>query len=140
MLTAEDVMTRDVVSVKRDTPISKAMQVLSEKRISGVPVVEDDMTLVGVLSEKDVVGLLYDVVRQMDTLEGRQVRHYMTEHALSFDTGDNLFDICDFFTKNIFRRVPITSEGKLVGIISMADLIKYALKVRKVRCEIEGTV
>ena len=137
MLTAEDVMTRDVISVKRDTPINEVMQIMVEKGISGLPVVEDDMTLVGVVSEKDVVSLLYEIVRQMDSLEGKQARHFMTERTISFDKGDDLFDICDFFTKNIFRRVPITSEGKLVGIIGMSDIIEYALKVRR---EIEGMV
>ena len=133
MLTAEDVMTRDVISVKRDTPIDKAMQIMVEKSISGLPVVEDDMTLAGIVSEKDVVSLLYDIVRQMDSLKGKKVRHFMTERTVSFDKRDSLFDICDFFTKNIFRRVPITSEGRLVGIIGVPDIIKYALKVRRER-------
>ena len=133
MLTAEDVMTRDVISVKRDTPVDKAMQIMVEKSISGLPVVEDDMTLAGIVSEKDVVSLLYDIVRQMDSLKGKKVRHFMTERTVSFDKRDSLFDICDFFTKNIFRRVPITSEGRLVGIIGVPDIIKYALKVRRER-------
>ena len=131
MLTAEDVMTRDVISVKIDTPINEAMQIMMENRISGLPVVQDDMTLAGIISEKDVVSLLYDTVRQMDSLEGKQVRHFMTERTISFDKGDSLFDICDFFTKNIFRRVPITSDRKLVGIIGMSDIIRYALNVRR---------
>ena len=135
MLTAKDIMTRDVISVKRDTPVDKAMQIMIEKRISGLPVVEDDMTLAGILSEKDVVSLLYDVVRQMNGLHGKKVRHFMTERTVSFDKDDSLFDICDFFTKNIFRRVPITSEGRLVGIIGVPDIIRYALKIRNQRVD-----
>jgi CBS domain-containing protein len=135
MLRAQDIMTRDVITVTRDTPVEKAMQIMIDNSISGLAVVEDDMTLVGILSEKDVVSLLYEIVRQMDSLEGKKVRHFMTERTVSFDKDDSLFDICDFFSKNIFRRVPITSEGRLVGIIGVPDIIKYGLKVRRERDE-----
>lgn len=83
------------------------------------------MNLVGIISEKDVVSLLYD----MESLDSKKVRNYMTERAISFDIDDGLVDICDFFSKNLFRRVPITSKGKLVGIISVPDIIEYTLNL-----------
>ena len=51
MLKARDIMNTNVVSVKKDTPIFEAVKLLVENNISGLPVVEDDMTLVGILSE-----------------------------------------------------------------------------------------
>jgi CBS domain-containing protein len=51
----------------------------------------------------------------------------MTEHTISFDKEDGLVEICDFLSKGLVRRVPITSQGKLVGIISIPDIIKYTL-------------
>ncbi len=57
MLRARDVMNTNVISVKKDAPIFEAVELLLENNISGLPVVEDDMTLAGILSEKDVVEL-----------------------------------------------------------------------------------
>jgi signal-transduction protein with cAMP-binding, CBS, and nucleotidyltransferase domain len=85
------------------------------------------MTLVGVLSERDVLSLLYD----KEALETKKVRHFMTEHPISFDKDDGLVEICDFLSKNLVRRVPITSQGKVVGIVSVPDIIKYTLALRR---------
>jgi CBS-domain-containing membrane protein len=52
MLKAKDIMTKDVVSVRRETPIIEAIRLLMGNEITGLPVVEDDMTLVGMLTEK----------------------------------------------------------------------------------------
>lgn len=123
MFTAEEIMTQDVVTVTEDTSIREAMEIMLQQAVSGVPVVDDDMNLMGVLSEKDVLTLLYD----KNELERGKVRHFMTEHTISFDKEDGLVDICDFLSKGLVRRVPITSKGKLVGIISIPDIIKYTL-------------
>ena len=123
MLTAEEVMTRDVITVKEDTPICEAMEIMLNGKVSGVPVVSDDRSLVGILSEKDVLNLLYD----REALKTKKVHYFMTERAISFDVEDSLIDICDFLAKGLVRRVPITSEGKLVGIVSVPDIIEYTL-------------
>ncbi len=123
MLSAEEIMTANVITVKEDTPIHEAMEIMLKERISGVPVVFDDMSLAGVLSEKDVATLLYD----KEGLKTKKVRYFMTEHTISFDIDDSLIDICDFLAKGLVRRVPITSKGKLVGIVSVQDIIKYTL-------------
>jgi CBS domain-containing protein len=125
MLTAEEIMTRGVVTVKEDTPIREAIRIMLKEHVSGLPVVFDDMTLAGVLSEKDVVTLLYD----KEGLKTKKVRYFMTEHTISFDIDDNLIDVCDFLAKGLVRRVPITSKGKLVGIVSVADIMKYTLSL-----------
>ena len=123
MLTAEEIMTRDVITVEEDTPIREAMEIMLKEQVSGVPVVSDDRRLAGVLSEKDVLNLLYDT----EGLKTKKVHYFMTEHAISFDIDDSLIDICDFLAKGLVRRVPITSEGKLVGIVSVPDIIRYTL-------------
>jgi len=125
--TPKDIMTKDVIAVRTHTPIYEAMRLLAKYDISGLPVVEDDMALVGVLSEKDVISLL-------DAPEGDQektVSDFMTQPALYFDVNESLCDVCDFLKKNVFRRVPITSEGKLVGLISIRDVIEYILRLKE---------
>jgi CBS domain-containing protein len=126
MLRAKDVMSTDVISVKKDDPIFDAVKILVENNISGLPVVNDDMTLTGILSEKDLVNLFYEN-READ---GKTVGDYMTHPAVSFDKNNALLNVCNFLVKNIFRRVPVTSEGKLVGIISIQDILSSVLKSR----------
>ena len=126
MLKAKDIMTTDVITVKSQTSVYQAIQELIDNNITGLPVVDDDMNVVGVISEKDMLKLLYDLEE-----DGGTVADHMTETAVSFGPEDDLVDICDCFKKNPFRRVPILSEGKLAGIISRTDIIEYILKVKQ---------
>ena len=123
MLKAKDIMTKRVISVKTDTPIYDVLKLIASYGISGLPVVEDDMTLVGIVSEKDVLSLFYNNDDDEITVED-----FMTQPPIFFDEDESLLDVCDFLRKNIFRRVPITSEGKLIGIISIRDVIEYILQ------------
>ncbi|MFB0554162.1 MAG: HPP family protein [Phycisphaerae bacterium] len=127
MLRARDIMNPDVITVKKDTPIFEAVKLLVENNISGLPVVEDDMTLMGVLSEKDVIELFYESERAED----KTVNDYMTYPAVHFEENNALLNVCDFLVKNIFRRVPVTSDGRLVGIISIQDILNAILRLRR---------
>ena len=127
MLRAKDIMSTDVISVKKDDPIFDAVKLLVEKNISGLPVVDDDMTLVGILSEKDVVDLFYE----HEEAEAKTVGDYMTHPAVCFDDNNALLNVCNFLVKNIFRRVPVTTGGKLVGIISIQDILSSVLQLRQ---------
>jgi CBS domain-containing protein len=126
MLRAKDVMSKDVISVKTQTPILEAIKILVENHISGLPIVKDDMTLTGILSEKDAIVLFYE----SDEVDNKTVSDYMTSPAVCFEENEALLNVCDFLAKNIFRRVPITADGKLVGIISIRDVLKSALQLR----------
>jgi CBS domain-containing protein len=133
MLRAKDIMTENTISVRKETPIYEAVELMVKHGISGMPVVEDNMNLVGILSEKDVIILLFD--KEDDT--NKTVNDFMTQPVVHFDEAESLFDISDVLMKNIFRRVPITSKEKLVGIISIKDILEYILEMRR---EIAGTV
>ncbi len=126
MLKAKDIMTKNVISVKKTTPIFDALEILATNNITGIPVVREDMILVGVLTEKDALRLAY---AQEDTHE-KTVDDFMTHPAIHFDKDESLMDICECLASHDFRRVPVTSEGKLVGIISRPDVINYILRQR----------
>jgi CBS domain-containing protein len=119
-----DLMTKNVVCVKKDTPIAEALEFLERHNISGLPVVEDDMTLVGILSEKDVLGFFYDDEIE---LKDKKVAEFMTTPAISFDEDDELLGACTCLENHFIRRLPVTRQGKLTGIISRRDIIKYIL-------------
>lgn len=125
MFKAKTVMTTNVISVNRETEIYEAIRTLVENNITGLPVVNDDMSIVGIITEKDMLQLLYDVNNQ-----SAKVEDFMTKGVVSFNEDDNLIDITECLIKNNFRRVPVTAGGKLVGIISRKDIIAYILKLR----------
>ncbi len=120
---AKDIMKCGLLTIKRQTPIYEAMETIATRNITGLPVVDDYMNLVGIISEKDMLKLLYDPKAKLGKVED-----FMTEDVVSFNRDDSLFDICDCLINNNFRRVPILNQGRLVGIISRVDLILYILK------------
>ena len=126
MLKAKDLMTENTISVREDIPIYEAVKLIVKHGISGMPVVKDDMTLMGIVSEKDLIKLFYG-----NEGDNKRVGDFMTQPAVHFDEDESLLDICDFLMKNIFRRVPITSKDKLVGIISIKDTLEYILELRQ---------
>lgn len=127
-------MKTDLITVKKETPIYDAIELISENKITGLPVVDDDMRLVGVVSEKDVLSLLNDLDNLMlvDELKDSvaSVDDFMTKKVVSFDENDDLFDICDVLIENNFRRVPITAKGRLIGLITRADIVAYILTLK----------
>ncbi len=117
------IMSRDVVHAHPETPIARVLELLIEHDITGVPVLEHDGKLVGIVTEKDMIGVLCG----QDVPSGT-ARDYMTEDVLSFDENDDIIAVCECLVNNPLRRVPILAEGRLVGIISRRDLIKYIIE------------
>jgi CBS domain-containing protein len=122
---AKDVMKCGLLTVRPSTPVYEAMDILATKNITGLPVVDDFLNLIGIVSEKDILKLLYDP----DAKPGL-VRDYMTKNVVSFEQGASIFEICDCLINNNFRRVTILDKGKLVGIISRTDIRAYIMKNR----------
>jgi CBS domain-containing protein len=116
-------MTPGLLTAKPDTPIVEAMRILVTHRITGIPVVDEHMNLLGVLSEKDVLPLLQD-----PRGESGGVQDFMTRDVTTFEADADVFDVVACLARSGFRRVPITEGGKLVGIISRSDLIMFILK------------
>ena len=116
---AEDIIRFGVMTVKRDTPVYQAITTLVEKQITGLPVVDDKMHVKGIITEKDIMRLLYE-----NHTSAGIVEDFMTEDVVSFDIKDRLSDVCKTLANNGFRRVTITQGKKLVSVISRADLIR----------------
>ncbi|MBW7990285.1 MAG: CBS domain-containing protein [Planctomycetes bacterium] len=125
MLKAKDIMSKKVICSKRETPVVEAIRVMSKNNITGIPVAEDDMTLVGVISEQDVLRLFHTYPDEHD----RTVNDFMTQPAISFEEDESLLDICYCLRDNSIRRVPVTSNGKVTGIISRSDILKCILEL-----------
>jgi len=124
MLEARDVMTKEVICIGKETPIFEAIRQMAENNVTGIPVVEDDMTLVGILSEQDVLRLFHT----FDEEKNRTVNDFMTQPAIHFEEHEPLLDVCYCLRDNSIRRVPVTLGGKVVGVISRSDIIRCILK------------
>jgi CBS domain-containing protein len=118
-------MNRNVVCIKKNVPVVDAIRLMSKNNITGIPVVEDDMTLVGIISEQDVLRLFHTYEDEKD----RMVNDFMTQPAIHFEKEEPLLDVCYCLRDNPIRRVPVTSKGKVVGVISRSDILKCILQL-----------
>ncbi len=130
MFKTKDIMTKEVICVRKDTPIDEAIQIMVNNSITGVPVVEEDMALVGILSEQNVLRLLHTHKQERDRTAGE----FMTQPAVYFEENESLLDICFRLRDSSIRRVPVTSDGKVTGIISRADILQCILQLLQEPC------
>ncbi len=121
MFSAKDIMTEEVSTVRQDAKITDVIRLLVRKRITGVPVVSEDMRLLGVVTEKDILQTL----RYDPNIKAKSAADLMTSEIVSFGENDGLMEVFESLVESNFRRVPILSEGKLVGIVSRRDIIKF---------------
>jgi len=124
MLEAKDIMTRQVICIRKDTPIFEAIRLMADNNITSIPVVENDLTLVGMLSEQDVLRLFHTYDDEKD----RTVNDFMTQPAIHFEEHEPLLDVCYCLRDNSIRRVPVTSNGKVSGVIDRSDILKCIIK------------
>ncbi len=110
---AEDVMTTRVVTITEDQSKQQASRLLSQHRISGLPVVNADQVVVGVVTEYDVIGK-----------EGKTVGEIMTRGVISVTPDTELEEVSHLLVHERIKRLPVLDQGKLVGIVSRADLVK----------------
>ena len=125
MLEAKDIMTKNVVCIKKDVPVVDAIRLMVKNNITGIPVVEDDGILTGILSEQDVLRLFHTYEDEKD----RTVKDFMTQPAIHCEQAEPLLDVCYCLRDNNIRRVPVTSKGKVVGVISRSDILKCILQL-----------
>jgi CBS domain-containing protein len=112
-LTAHDVMTRKVITVSPETRVEDAAALMAEHRITGLPVLDDHGSVIGMISDFDVIGK-----------PGRIVRDIMTTQVISVSPDTDLDEIGHILTGKHIRRLPVVQASTLVGIVSRGDLIK----------------
>ena len=137
---ARDVMTTKVITVEPNTPVKEIARVLLNSRISGVPVLDADGRIVGIVSEGDLMrqasdggkesGSLLAALFRRNTREAdrvmlgeRMAQDVMTETVATVDEETPLADIAEMLEKRGIKRVPVVRTGALVGIVSRANLL-----------------
>lgn len=138
-LKVKDLMTSDVIVVNMSTPFKRLEQLMAEHRISAVPVVDSDGSLVGIVSEADLLLKAEAAVgARRDWGPGSRQRHskaeaqnaggLMSSQVLTIAPTAPLAAAARLMRKGEVKRLPVVDEGRLVGIISRADVLKSYLR------------
>lgn len=126
-----DYMLPHPVKVKADDNIFEAMKIISENKISGLCVVSDDDTLVGVLSEMDCLRAVLGAVYNEDSFG--LVNDYMTsENLVVAHPGEDIVDVAQDMMRQNKRRRPVVENGKLIGQITIRQLLKAVAEFRSI--------
>jgi CBS domain-containing protein len=113
-----------IVSVEPDTKLSAAIQLLGERKIGAVLVMTQSR-LEGILSERDIVRVLGE--RGAPVLD-EPVSNIMTRKVVSCRESDTVAGIMEMMTMGKFRHLPVIESGKVVGLISIGDVVKWRVQ------------
>ncbi|MHB8595666.1 MAG: CBS domain-containing protein [Ktedonobacteraceae bacterium] len=124
---AAEVMTTKVITVREQQTKQQVARLLSKHRISGLPVVNDENVVVGVVTEYDVI-----------SKKGQTVGEIMTRGVISIAPDTDLEEVRHILVHERIKRLPVLDQGRLLGIISRADLVRE--EARHWVCSVCGEV
>ena len=147
---AHDIMTTQVFSVNRTTPVMEVAELMAEKTVSGIPVLEEDGKVAGIISEKDFLSHMgsrdktHFMAVVAECLKGKgcvampirsqKAEDIMTSPAVTVKEDTSVIEIANLFTEKNINRIPvINEEGRLKGIVSRADIVRASLMKTKSR-------
>ncbi len=145
MLNASDIMTTEVMTVKEETPLKELAEILYENRINGVPVVDDEGLLIGIICESDLVRkdkklhiptvvALFDAVfylessknieKEIQQISATTVSDLFTREAVTVDEKTPIDEIATIMTQKKIYTIPVMDGERLVGIVGKGDVIR----------------
>ena len=113
------IMTGNVVSVKASAKISEALDLMKEKNLGGLPVVDDENRVKAIITERDIANLF------ADRLSGVTVSQLMSEKVVTALPQTTIFEAEKTMAMEGFRRLPIVFDGKVIGIVTAMDVIRF---------------
>jgi CBS-domain-containing membrane protein len=144
MLKATDIMTKDVITAKNETTIEELARLLIEHKISGVPVVDDDNQLIGIVTENDLIKKnkrfhiptivrLFDAYFLLDSgkvedeikkMVATTVGEICTKKVLSISEDTTLEEIATIMAEKHIHLLPVLKDNEVVGIVGKADVVR----------------
>lgn len=145
MLKAKDIMNREVISVTPQTHVTEAARILLENRVNGLPVLDEDGRLVGIICQSDLVAQqkslpvpsvfnLLDGIIPISSTKGLEkeirkiaaitVSEAMTPNPTTVDPETSLEEIATLMVNRNFHTLPVLDGGRLVGIIGKEDVLR----------------
>ncbi|HYK92149.1 MAG TPA: CBS domain-containing protein [Acidobacteriota bacterium] len=144
-----DIMTRDIVQVRPDTSVSDIALLMSQHRISGVPVVDEQDRVLGVVTELDMVvrntrfklpafftllnATIYletpaHIKERLRHMLGLTAREIMSERAMTITAGASIEDLAELMVGRRANPIPVVENGRLAGIVSRSDIVRWMAK------------
>lgn len=142
---AKEIMSTNVISVPGETTIKEIAEILIEKKISGVPVIDEQENLIGIVTEGDLLrkeanprtpryfGILGAVIyyggmeqykEDFKKLAALKASEIMTTKVVTAAKETEVSDLANLMVNNNIKRIPITENAKVIGMVSRADIIK----------------
>jgi len=142
---AKNIMTKDVITVRPEDKVERAAKILLENKISGIPVVDENNHLLGIITEKDLMIkaselkvpfylTLFDSIiflenpirfnNDIKKYTASIVKEAMTHKVIAVEEDTPVSEVVDIMQKRRINRVPVLRHGKLIGIITRNDVLK----------------
>jgi CBS domain-containing protein len=152
MLKAQDIMTKDPITVYPDTEISQAAKLMLEHHINGVPVVDAQRKLVGILCQSDLIEQqraipipsvftvfegfipltsMRHLEKEVEKITATTVSHAMTKNPITISPDTTIENIAKLMIEKKFHTLPVVDEGKLVGVVGKEDVLKTLISSKK---------
>jgi CBS domain-containing protein len=149
MQTAREIMTTDIVTVKKETTIRELAELFTTRRIGSIPVVDEDGNLVGIVSESDLIEQdrnfhiptvisLFDWIiylesekkfeKELKKMTGQTVGDIYTEEVETISPDTPIYDIADKMSNQKIHSLPVVEDRKIIGVVSRIDLIRTMVK------------
>jgi CBS domain-containing protein len=109
---AKDIMTREVITASPALPVKELAMLLVKNQISGVPVADEHGNIIGLVSEADIIAK-----------KGKHVEAIMSRQVFSVSEEASIEEIAQLMTTHRIKRLPVMKDGKLLGIVSRADIV-----------------
>ncbi|EFK05683.1 CBS domain protein [delta proteobacterium NaphS2] len=148
MLNASDIMTTEVITVKKETPLKELAEILYKNRINGVPVVDDEGLLIGIICESDLVRkdkklhiptvvALFDAVfylessknieKEIKRINATTVEELFSRKVVTVDEKTPIDEIATIMTQKKVYTIPVMDGNRMVGVIGKGDVIRTLL-------------
>ncbi len=145
MITAKDIMTREVITISPDTEIAQAAKLLLTNRINGVPVIDDAGKLVGILCQSDLIiqqknipipslfTLLDGFIsltsskkldKEVEKIAATKVADAMTPNPVTVNSDTGIEDVAALMVEKSYHTLPVVDAGNLVGIVGKEDVLR----------------
>jgi CBS-domain-containing membrane protein len=152
MLKAKDIMTKDVITVHPDTEVVQAANLLLDHHINGLPVVDEEGHVKGIICQSDLVAqqrkiplpsffIMLDsfipltspknIEKELQKMSAVTVKDAMTPDPITVDPETDLEDIATLMVKHKIHTLPVLDHGKLVGIIGKEDILRTIMSGKK---------
>lgn len=148
MLKVKDIMTRDIIKVTPDMEVVKAAKILLEKRINGLPVVDDSGELIGILCQSDLIAQqksipipslftllegfmpltsMKRIDKEVEKITALTVEQAMTPNPVTVDPETGIEAVAGLMVGKKYHTLPVVDGGEVVGIVGKEDVLKTLL-------------